>query len=124
MSAKSIVALRSTSDLGVREAVIQSMQACDWESLVPRDANVVIKPNLCTAVADKAEASNTDPRITEAVCELLLTRTRRIIIGESDGLRQKAQEALRRGDWTGYGQEQKRLEDVLRQLQGNRPPQQ
>jgi hypothetical protein len=37
---------------------------------------------------------------------------------------QKAQEALRRGDWTGYGQEQKRLEDVLRQLQGNRPPSQ
>jgi hypothetical protein len=35
---------------------------------------------------------------------------------------QKAQEALRRGDWTGYGQEQKRLEDVLRQLQGNRQP--
>jgi uncharacterized membrane protein (UPF0182 family) len=33
---------------------------------------------------------------------------------------QKAQEALRRADWTAYGQEQKRLEDVLRQLQGNR----
>jgi uncharacterized protein len=33
---------------------------------------------------------------------------------------QKAQEALRRGDWTAYGQEQKRLEEVLRQLQGNR----
>jgi hypothetical protein len=37
---------------------------------------------------------------------------------------QKAQEALRRGDWTAYGQEQKRLEEVLRQLQGNRQPQQ
>ena len=29
---------------------------------------------------------------------------------------QKAQEALRRGDWSTYGQEQKRLEDTLRQL--------
>ncbi len=29
---------------------------------------------------------------------------------------QKAQEALRRGDWTAYGQEQKRLEEALRQL--------
>ena len=29
---------------------------------------------------------------------------------------QKGQEALRRGDWTGYGQEQKRLEETLRQL--------
>ena len=26
------------------------------------------------------------------------------------------------GDWAAYGQEQKRLEDVLRQLQGNRQP--
>jgi len=30
---------------------------------------------------------------------------------------QKGQEALRRGDWALYGQEQKRLEDTLRQLQ-------
>ncbi|HKZ06750.1 MAG TPA: UPF0182 family protein [Methylomirabilota bacterium] len=29
---------------------------------------------------------------------------------------QKSQDALKRGDWTAYGQEQKRLEDVLRQL--------
>jgi uncharacterized membrane protein (UPF0182 family) len=29
---------------------------------------------------------------------------------------QKAQEALRRGDWGGYGQEQKRLEDALKDL--------
>src|SRR5262245_5484995 len=33
---------------------------------------------------------------------------------------QKGQEALRRGDWAMYGQEQKRLEDTLRQLQGSR----
>ncbi len=61
---------------------------------MPRDASVVIKPNLCTAVPDRAESSNTDPALTGAVCEVLLTRTRRIVIGESDGLRQKAQEAF------------------------------
>ncbi len=33
---------------------------------------------------------------------------------------QKAQDALRRGDWGGYGQEQKRLEDTLRQLRERR----
>ena len=33
---------------------------------------------------------------------------------------QKAQEALRRGDWTAYGQEQKRLEEALRQLKERR----
>jgi uncharacterized membrane protein (UPF0182 family) len=29
---------------------------------------------------------------------------------------QKGQDALRRGDWAGYGQEQKRLEEALREL--------
>jgi uncharacterized membrane protein (UPF0182 family) len=33
---------------------------------------------------------------------------------------QKAQEALKRGDWAGYGQEQKRLEETLRQLRERR----
>ncbi len=33
---------------------------------------------------------------------------------------QKAQEALKRGDWTAYGQEQKRLEETLRQLKDRR----
>jgi hypothetical protein len=29
---------------------------------------------------------------------------------------QRGQEALRKGDWTSYGQEQKRLEEALRRL--------
>jgi uncharacterized membrane protein (UPF0182 family) len=33
---------------------------------------------------------------------------------------QKAQEALKRGDWATYGQEQKRLEETLRQLKDRR----
>jgi uncharacterized membrane protein (UPF0182 family) len=33
---------------------------------------------------------------------------------------QKGQEALRRGDWAAYGQEQKRLEETLRQLKERR----
>ena len=33
---------------------------------------------------------------------------------------QRGQEALRRGDWTTYGQEQKKVEEALRQLQGGR----
>jgi uncharacterized membrane protein (UPF0182 family) len=33
---------------------------------------------------------------------------------------QRAQEALRRGDWSGYGQEQKQLEEALRQLKDRR----
>jgi len=33
---------------------------------------------------------------------------------------QRGQEALRKGDWAAYGQEQKRVEEALRQLQGGR----
>ena len=33
---------------------------------------------------------------------------------------QKGQEALRRGDWAAYGQEQRHVEETLRQLQGTR----
>jgi uncharacterized membrane protein (UPF0182 family) len=33
---------------------------------------------------------------------------------------QRAQDALRRGDWAAYGVEQKRLEDTLRELVGAR----
>jgi uncharacterized membrane protein (UPF0182 family) len=33
---------------------------------------------------------------------------------------QRAQEALRRGDWAAYGQEQKRVEEALRQLRESR----
>jgi hypothetical protein len=33
---------------------------------------------------------------------------------------QRAQEALRKGDWAAYGQEQKRVEDALRELRGGR----
>jgi hypothetical protein len=32
----------------------------------------------------------------------------------------RSQEALRRGDWTAYGAEQKRLEEALRTLSGAR----
>ena len=93
-SGRSRVALRGVESGDVRRAAIACMEACDWEALVPRDATVVIKPNLCTAVPEKVEASNTDPRLTAAVCELLLTRTKRIVLGESDGLRQTADEAF------------------------------
>ena len=88
------VVLRGVADRAVRDAVAECMTACDWETLVPRDSLVVVKPNLCTAVPDKVEASNTAPAIAEALCEILLTRTRRVVLVESDGLRQTADEAF------------------------------
>jgi uncharacterized protein (DUF362 family) len=91
---KSKVILRGVRDHGVRPAIAEAMERCGWEQIVPRDATVVVKPNLCTAVAGNTAASNTDPELTKAVCEILLTRTRRIVLGESNGLRQTAHEAF------------------------------
>jgi uncharacterized protein (DUF362 family) len=91
---RSAVVLRSVRERSVHDAVSECLERCGWADLVPRDARVVLKPNLCTAVPAKAEASNTDPRLTAAVCEVLLGRTTRIVIGESDGLRQKAWDAF------------------------------
>jgi uncharacterized protein (DUF362 family) len=90
----SMVCLRDVTVGGVRRAVTECLERCGWEDLGPREATVVIKPNLCTAVREKVEASNTALAVTEVVCEILLTRARRIVIGESDGLRQKADEAF------------------------------
>jgi uncharacterized protein (DUF362 family) len=94
MTGRSTVVLRNVRDRDVLQVVTECLERCGWADLVPRDALVVLKPNLCTASAEKAEASNTDPRLTAAVCEVLLGRTRRIVIGESDGLRQTAWDAF------------------------------
>jgi len=107
---RSKVVLRGVVANGVRNAVEQCMEACDWEQLVPQGATVVLKPNLCTAVAEKVAASNTAYEVTATVCEILLTRTRRIIIGESDGLRQTADEAFAA---SGYVELARRLDVTL-----------
>ena len=86
--------LRSVVENTVAAAVLECMERCEWHHLVERDATVVIKPNLCTAVPEKAAMSNTDPALAAAVCEVLLGRTQRIYIGESNGLREKVQDAF------------------------------
>jgi uncharacterized protein (DUF362 family) len=105
-AAQSEVFLRGVAGRSVREIVAECMKLCEWESLVPRNASVVIKPNLCTAVPGKTHCSNTDPEITEAVCEILLQRTSNIVLAESDGLRQKADESFQA---SGYEAITKRL---------------
>ncbi len=103
---KSKVILRGVSTGTLAAAVRECMELCGWEQIVAPDATVVIKPNLCCPVPEKWEMSNTDPAITQAVCEVLLSRTRRIFIGESDGLRQKAWDSFQ---VSGYVEMAKRL---------------
>lgn len=91
---KSEVTIRSVSDTPVRDAVRECLIRANWEAWVGRGARVVIKPNLCTAVADRVLASNTDVNLMEALCEALLTRTSQICIGESGHLRQNPWQAF------------------------------
>lgn len=93
-SGKSKVVLRSLAQRPVADAVRECMEACGWEKAVPRGARVAVKPNLCTTVEEKLEMSNTDPRITEAVCEVLVERAGHVSVVESDSLRQTADEAF------------------------------
>jgi uncharacterized protein (DUF362 family) len=62
---------------------------------------VVIKPNLCTAVAEKVEMSNTAAEITATVSEIVAERAGRIVVGESDGLRERADAAFRVSGYLG-----------------------
>ena len=85
---KSRVVLRGTKDNGVASAVRECMEFCEWRRWVPRNANVVLKPNLCTAVPEQIESSNTKLEVTAAVCEVLVEQTNRISIVEADHIRQ------------------------------------
>ncbi len=103
---KSKVVIRAVTDESLAATVRESMELCGWRDLVAPNSTVVVKPNLCTAVPEKCAMSNTDPRITAAVCELLLTRTSNVYVVESDGLRQTAWKAFAA---TGYNEFAHRL---------------
>lgn len=103
---KTKVILRGVSEASLLESVRECMELCDWKNWVPRDGTIVLKPNLCTIVPEQMEKSNTDLRITKAVCEVLLERTNRIYIGEADHLRRTADQAF---EHTGHAQMAKQL---------------
>jgi len=88
------VILRAASADNLCSRVLECMDFCEWKTWIKPDATVVVKPNLCTAVPDKWEMSNTAPALARAVCEVLLSRTKRIYLAEADGLRQTAWEAF------------------------------
>jgi len=70
------------------------MERCQWRDLVPTDASVVIKPNLCTERPEQIHTANTSIGVLRAVCGLLRDRTSRITIVESDGARYPAEAAF------------------------------
>src|SRR5271166_4209936 len=68
---------------------------CQWRDLVSTGASVVIKPNLCTERLEQISTANTSIGVLRAVCEVIMERTSRITIVESDGSRYPAEAARR-----------------------------
>jgi uncharacterized protein (DUF362 family) len=81
------------------------MEFCEWQKWVQPEALVVVKPNLCTAVREKCQMANTDPALVEAVCRILRTRTKRVVLVEADGLRQTAWEAFAASSYSRFTKE-------------------
>jgi uncharacterized protein (DUF362 family) len=93
------VVIRDAVPARIDTVVEDIMERCDWREVVSARAKVVLKPNLCAKDPRQIEMSDTDVRITAAVCKVLLSRTDNIVIGEADHLRQSAWEAF---EATGY----------------------
>src|SRR4051812_23790916 len=74
--------------------VRELLEACGWRDLVAEGASVVIKPNLCTERTEQIHTANTSLGVLRSVCEVLIERTRRITIVESDGARYPAEAAF------------------------------
>jgi len=81
------------------------MEFCEWQKWVEPEALVVVKPNLCTAIREKCQMANTDSALVEAVCRILRTRTKRVVLVEADGLRQTAGEAFEASGYSRFTHE-------------------
>jgi uncharacterized protein (DUF362 family) len=102
---KSHVVLRGTQENGIAAAVRECMEFCDWRRWVAKNGTVVLKPNLCTAIPEQMESSNTKLAVTAAVCEVLLERTNRISVVEADHIRQTTEHVY---EATGYKELEKK----------------
>jgi uncharacterized protein (DUF362 family) len=91
---KSFVALRRADRTDPLPAVRELMEACGWRDSISPNATVVIKPNLCTERAEQIHTANTSLGVIRAVCQVLLERTRRITLVESNGARYPAEAAF------------------------------
>lgn len=78
----------------IRQAVEDIFTRCHSEQHISRETNVVVKLNLSSIQQETIPASNTDPRLIEALCRLLRDLGARIKLVEADGLRYSAEEAF------------------------------
>lgn len=102
---KSKVLIQSVSQKPLNTVVRDCMERWGWRNWVAPDSVVVIKPNVCTAVAKIVVGGNTNPAVVRAVCEVLLERTRQVYVGESRHLRQTPWQAFEASGYTQMAKE-------------------
>jgi uncharacterized protein (DUF362 family) len=91
---KSIVCLRRADRHDLLPTIRDLLERLHWRELVPAGASVAVKPNLCTERPEQIHTANTSLGVLRGVCEVLLERTSRITIVESDGARYPAEAAF------------------------------
>ncbi|MGQ9609141.1 MAG: DUF362 domain-containing protein [bacterium] len=88
------VIIRPLNNYKLDDIIAEILEFCNWKEIIQQTTNVVIKPNLCTERPDQIKCANTSIEVITAVCKALKTRTDNVIIGESDGMRYKAEQAF------------------------------
>jgi uncharacterized protein (DUF362 family) len=91
---KSSVFLRRADRNKPLPVVRELLEGCKWKEVVPEGGSVVIKPNLCTERPEQIHTANTSLPVLRAVCEVILERTSRITIVESNGARYPTEAAF------------------------------
>jgi len=102
---KSTVFLRKAAPARVMPVVSQLLELCRWQEVVGSESSVVIKPNLCTERPEQIHTANTSLAVLRAVCEVMLRKTSRITIVESDGARYGAETAFENNGVYALGRE-------------------
>lgn len=88
------VVMRSARKKDLESVARDVLESLNWHEVVAPDASVVIKLNLNTSEPDKIEMANTSAELTEAVCRVLLTRTKDVTLVEAHAYRNTAEEAF------------------------------
>ncbi|MCX5801656.1 MAG: DUF362 domain-containing protein [Candidatus Eisenbacteria bacterium] len=84
---RSKVAVFSTRSGSVLDCTRAILEELEWTKHIAEGASVVVKPNLSWPGKDRASYANTSPDVLDALIKILLERTDRITVGESDGTR-------------------------------------
>ena len=96
------IVLRTISEVYVRSVLGKEpasvvgdlLDQMGWTELVPSRGFVVVKPNFCEYRSDRLADANTSFLVLDALCAVLSSRTRRIAIVESDGLRYRIEDVF------------------------------